>query len=52
MTHLAPQAVASSSPNILSVVGHDLSDLQDDDANEESVDDSDTERGTSSEYLV
>ena len=40
---LAPQTVASSSPNMLSVVSHDLSDLQDDDV-EESVDDSDSDR--------
>ena len=46
-TQLAPQTVASSSPNILSVVSHDLSDLQDDDI-EESVDDSDSERGAPS----
>ncbi|XP_057379226.1 LOW QUALITY PROTEIN: serine-rich adhesin for platelets-like [Daphnia carinata] len=45
LAHLAPPAVASSSPNLLTNVGHDLSDLQDDDVPEESVDDSDSERG-------
>ncbi|XP_046443598.1 phosphatase and actin regulator 4-A-like isoform X15 [Daphnia pulex] len=45
LAHLAPPAVASSSPNMLTSVGHDLSDLQDDDVPEESVDDSDSERG-------
>lgn len=45
LTHLAPPAVAASSPNMLTGVSHDLSDLQDDDVPEESVDDSDSERG-------
>ncbi|KAI9551415.1 hypothetical protein GHT06_021748 [Daphnia sinensis] len=45
LTHLAPPAVAASSPNMLTSVSHDLSDLQDDDVPEESVDDSDSERG-------
>jgi hypothetical protein len=50
---LAPQGVASSSPNMLSVVGHDLSDLQDnDDGREESVDDSDSEKGASSMFAL
>lgn len=54
-THLlCPPTVASSSPNILSVVGHDLSDLQDDedDALEESVDDSDSEQKVSLSKLI
>jgi hypothetical protein len=36
--------VASSWPNILTSVGHDLSDLQDADVPEESVDDTDSKR--------
>ncbi|EFX67083.1 hypothetical protein DAPPUDRAFT_262137 [Daphnia pulex] len=44
LSHLAPSAVASSWTNILTSVVHDLSDLQDADVPEESVDDTYSKR--------